>query len=501
MSKTVNDQPTLFAHLKSFCQLPALATIVVPLLIIAGGAGTEIYIGHHFYLGVIFLMVGVVLFIWTNHLFHIRGKGTLAPWNPTRVFVAEGIYRYVRNPMISAVFLVLIGEAFILRCVAIFLWALIFILLNFVYIPTWEEPGLVERFGEEYERYLCQVPPWFPRLSPYGKTNTEKFRLLKGLRSCGFTLFVLIALLHLFGALFQQYCLHRDAEIFPPAGRLYDVGGHKLHAHIQGSGGPIVVFDAGMGSTSLDWGLIQKHVSKRTTTLVYDRAGLGWSEAGPSPRNSIAIAQELKKLLDVSKLSGPYVLVGHSYGSYNVRTFQRLFPKLVCGIVLVDGSLELAPEISDPHSSKVFRFFEAMAHFGFVRAALTIHQPKITSQHYRLGLERMAAWRACYARPDAHRAFALESLAFRESGAFLAKGKRDLGDLPLAVVSASPPGIKPEIMKLKSAQANLSSAGRHFVSTGSGHYVQLEDPDLVKRAIDYVLDTTNLGVHTKDVYH
>ena len=488
MSDTASAKPDLLAHIKSFCQLPALAAIGVPVLLVVSGAGIEVYLGHHLYLGTICLLTGLVIFIWTNYLFHDRGKGTLAPWNPTSVFVADGIYRFVRNPMISAVFLVLVGEALVLRCAAIFLWALVFILANFIYIPTLEEPGLVERFGDEYERYRENVPPWWPRLRPYDDKKVGEKPLRKRLRYCLFATFVCVVLVHLMGAAVQYYCAVRDAKRYPPAGKKYSVGGHKLHAHVLGQGRPVVVFDAGMGSTSLDWGLLHERVAARTTALVYDRAGLGWSEAGPAPRNSTVIASELNKLLIATKLPGPYVLVGHSYGSYNVRTFQRHFPKSVCGVVLVDGSLEMANIRSDPHSSHLFRFFEAMAHFGFVRAGLAVHQPVITSQHYRLGAKRMAAWRASYSLPSAHRAFALESLAFSESGDYLRKGERRLGNIPLAVVSAAPPGVSPALMKLKSEQVELSSVSSHFISTGSGHYVHLEDPELVLQGINFVLD-------------
>ena len=484
---TSKEGPTFVAHLKSFCQLPALATVGIPLLLLAGGASSEVIWGHHLYFGLFFMVLGVGLFVWTNLLFHRRGKGTLAPWNPTKIFVAEGIYCYIRNPMISGVFLVLIGEALILRCVPIFLWALVFILTNFVYIPTWEEPDLVDRFGDEYVDYRRHVPPWFPRVSPYS-TATEGEQQHRRLRLIGFFVFVCWALVHLGGAAIQTYCVAKDKERFPPPGRLYNIDGTRLHGHVLGQGSPVVVFDAGMGSTCLDWGLVHERVAARTTALVYDRAGLGWSDPGLPPRNSSEIAKELRKLLVATKLPGPYILVGHSYGSYNVRTFQRHFPEQVSGLVLVDGSLELAKVRPDPHRSSLFRFFEAVAHFGFVRLGLLLHQPVITSQHYRLGPKRMAAWRACYSQPAAHRTFALESLAFRDSGIYLANGNRGLGDLPLAVVSAEPTGISSELMRIKSEQVELSSVGRHYVATGSGHYVHIEEPELVVEAIDYVVN-------------
>ena len=101
----------------------------------------------------------------TIRLFVTVGKGTLAPWEPTHKLVVQGVYRHVRNPMISGVILVLLGESVLTASLPLFCWFLVFAVINATYIPLLEEPGLVNRFGEEYLTYKGNVPRWVPRLT------------------------------------------------------------------------------------------------------------------------------------------------------------------------------------------------------------------------------------------------------------------------------------------------------------------------------------------------
>jgi protein-S-isoprenylcysteine O-methyltransferase Ste14 len=92
------------------------------------------------------------------------GKGTLAPWNPTQNLVIEGPYKYVRNPMISGVFFILISEALFFSSANILLWAVLFFLINTVYFILKEEPDLEKRFGDAYRQYKKDVPRWLPKM-------------------------------------------------------------------------------------------------------------------------------------------------------------------------------------------------------------------------------------------------------------------------------------------------------------------------------------------------
>jgi len=143
-------------HLRAIVLLPALATIVVPSLIIwfAGprhaGWGLSLPLAIVVVaLGATLVMAGLALLTWTNVLFQTEGSGTLAPWDATRRLVARGVYRHARNPMITGVSWILLGEVALLPSPFIPVWAALFIVLNAFYIPLVEEPDLERRFGDD----------------------------------------------------------------------------------------------------------------------------------------------------------------------------------------------------------------------------------------------------------------------------------------------------------------------------------------------------------------
>jgi protein-S-isoprenylcysteine O-methyltransferase Ste14 len=126
-----------------------------PLSVLAALAGTSL------------IVIGVALWLETVALFARVGRGTLAPWDPTSKLVVQGPYRRVRNPMISAVGFVLLGEAAALGSPSILVELAIFALVNAIYIPLAEEPGLERRFGDQYKEYRRAVPRWIPRRRPW----------------------------------------------------------------------------------------------------------------------------------------------------------------------------------------------------------------------------------------------------------------------------------------------------------------------------------------------
>ena len=110
------------------------------------------------------LALGLALIARTVALFVRVGRGTLAPWDPTSKLVVRGPYRYVRNPMITGVLAVLLGEAALFGSLALLAWSAVVFAVNAVYFVHVEEPGLRRRFGAEYEVYAASVPRWIPGL-------------------------------------------------------------------------------------------------------------------------------------------------------------------------------------------------------------------------------------------------------------------------------------------------------------------------------------------------
>jgi protein-S-isoprenylcysteine O-methyltransferase Ste14 len=112
--------------------------------------------------GAALLVGGATLVAHSIWLFVRLGRGTLAPWDPTRELVSVGAYRFIRNPMKGGLFLVLAGEALLTRSPTLAVWFVCFLLVNVLYIRLHEEPGLRARFGARYREYCARVPRWWP---------------------------------------------------------------------------------------------------------------------------------------------------------------------------------------------------------------------------------------------------------------------------------------------------------------------------------------------------
>jgi protein-S-isoprenylcysteine O-methyltransferase Ste14 len=152
--------------------LPFAVTVIVPAIILAGGGASDwgldgLARAALVVAGVALIAVGLGLFVATVRLFASLGRGTLAPWDPPDRLVVAGPYRYLRHPMIAGVALVLAGEALALGAAGIAIELALFVAINAVYLPLVEEPALIRRFGDDYERYIEQVPRWLPRLPPW----------------------------------------------------------------------------------------------------------------------------------------------------------------------------------------------------------------------------------------------------------------------------------------------------------------------------------------------
>ncbi|HYO84921.1 MAG TPA: alpha/beta hydrolase [Dermatophilaceae bacterium] len=160
-----------------------------------------------------------------------------------------------------------------------------------------------------------------------------------------------------------------DANAYPMAGRLIDVGGRRLHLQCTGSGSPTVVLQPGGGDFSSVMGWIAPAVARDTRVCVYDRAGRGWSESADGPQDATKIATDLHTLLQRAGVPGPYVLAGHSFGGLYVLTYADRYPDEVAGMVLVD-STNPAKE-ADPGKAKAYDggSYDAMGRLSALGAA------------------------------------------------------------------------------------------------------------------------------------
>ena len=271
----------------------------------------------------------------------------------------------------------------------------------------------------------------------------------------------------------------------PAPGTLIDVSGHRLHIHCAGppDSKPVVVFEAGAGAFSQDWTGVQDRLAARFRTCAYDRAGLGWSDPGPAPRTLVQEVFELQDLLQVAKISGPFVLVGQSLGAMNVRLYTQKYGGEVVGIVLVDPA--------DENSMLFMAGAERWMKLRDLARGRKIPPPR-----------RRGPPSTGYNPPD-------DFLGDEAQLLYLSRQKKPqpFGDRPLIVLAAGkrppPPGmtedsyrdIRRAIDQDRVDAAHLSRNSKFVLDANSGHNMQLEDPKAVADAVTEVVEAVRN--HTK----
>lgn len=280
------------------------------------------------------------------------------------------------------------------------------------------------------------------------------------------------------GATYQSVAARRDLARTPPPGRLIDIGGHRLHLWCEGSGAPSVILETGLGGSSADWGFVQPAVSRFTQVCSYDRAGMGYSDQGPSPRTVRRIANELIQLIDRAHITGPVVVVGASIGGLIVRVVASEQGERVAGVVLVDAS----HEGQDMEVPRIAPFVPLLSSLGVFRLLGVTFGPPLDSlapavQPFAL----VAAFRAA-----GYQAAVDEISHLRQSAAEVKATRRQLS-MPLIVVAAGH-GADATWLRLQRDQVALSQRGCQIMAEQSGHAVALSQPKVVVHAIRQVVD-------------
>jgi pimeloyl-ACP methyl ester carboxylesterase len=315
------------------------------------------------------------------------------------------------------------------------------------------------------------------------------------------------------GAAYQLFGLARDSRAFPPPGRMLDVGGYRLHLIESGQGNIVVVFEAGISASCLNWTRVRTDVSQFARAYAYDRASLGWSDRASTPRIASTIVNELYTLLAAAEVPVPFILVGHSFGGLLASGYAAKYPDRVAGLILLDP---LAPsEWANPSESrarmlqrgvKLSRRGAMLARIGLVRFALALLSrgarrvpkaiAKLTSggesvisrlvgEVQKMPPEVWPMVRAHWCHPKSFEGMAdyLESLpASSAEAAALALPC----SIPVTVLSAK--HSTPAQLAERDQMALHSLHGRHIVAADSGHWVHLDQPELVVQAIRDMVD-------------
>ncbi|MEO0802958.1 MAG: alpha/beta hydrolase [Cyanobacteria bacterium J06642_2] len=292
----------------------------------------------------------------------------------------------------------------------------------------------------------------------------------------------------------------------PPPGQRLDVGGYCLHYSVLGSGGPTIVLDHSLGG--VEGYVLFESLAQRSRVVIYDRAGYGWSDLGPHPRTSDRVVTELDALLTGAGIEPPYLLVGDSFGSYNVRLYAHRFPEKVVGLVLTDG-LHESGMLQMPLSLQLVKWFFVsgfgMALLGSALGLVRLLEicrvfELVKPELRRFPREALAPVKRSFVRPKHWLTMAQELLGLDASGrqVSIADG---FGDLPIVSIKAEAffrPSIWTLGMKLGPADrlrdrmhvalSKLSSRCESMSADASGHFVWVDRPDVILKAVDRVLE-------------
>jgi pimeloyl-ACP methyl ester carboxylesterase len=300
-------------------------------------------------------------------------------------------------------------------------------------------------------------------------------------------------------------------DVYAAPQTLVDIGGgRRINVHRTGTGSPTVILAPGLGGTTLSWAGTQRRLSALTEVIAYDRAGFGFSDPGPLPRTADAIHSDLRAMIKALDLRPPYILAGHSAGSYDVRMYASRYPDEVAGLVLVDPSSEEQTERFRV-ASEDFDKLNVMAAAMYRRCGEAAAAGKLKRDNpeyadcFALGYPDLSepltnAYKNMRLAPGLWQAWESEMASFgSESVPQMRAVRRPLGDIPLIVLTAKNiqmgPVKLPDDMDTKlrtiwfalhADLASLSTKGdRRMIE--SGHNIQVEHPQLVADAIAEVV--------------
>lgn len=320
-------------------------------------------------------------------------------------------------------------------------------------------------------------------------------RVLRIALKTGIGIAAVLVILSIAGATWNFLATRHDRNANPPPGHLHEVNGHAIHLYCTGEGSPVVILESGRGDDFTIWGKVQPALSRVTRTCSYDRAGFGWSDPQAGARDGLHIADQLHALLFKAGITTPVVLVGHSIGGIYSRIYASRFPQGVAGLVLVDATTTnplpypTFASAMDQHSN---------AEFMFVKATVALGVARLMGQCDAVpeGLESYAGWikgSACdYPQLDEY------VREYRGTEDSIKQGAKTgpFGNLPILVLSQDPKWPIPDFLakrvtpkdwlwastahyKEQAAYLRLSKNSRHVIATGSGHYIQIERPDVL----------------------
>jgi pimeloyl-ACP methyl ester carboxylesterase len=309
-----------------------------------------------------------------------------------------------------------------------------------------------------------------------------------------------VVVLLLSGALYQAVATAMDVRSYPPPGQMVDIGGYRLHLYCLGEnrpGSPTVILEQGLGGTTAAWARVQPQVAQSTRVCAYDRAGIGWSDPGPAPRDALSMAGELHSLLQAAAVPGPYVLVGWSFGGLVIRVYAGHYPDEVAGLVLLDSSHPDQWTRSDEGKAqyeslaRIYTVAPWLARIGVMRVRELFQPGSGLPAPFDQALKASsAATKDLDTQSAEFLAFPATTVQVHDSGM--------PGDLPLFVLSATAHGMSPAQEQMwqewQEELASLSPNSVHQVVDGADHADVWRNPDTVKVSIAAILRVVQAAV-------
>ena len=301
--------------------------------------------------------------------------------------------------------------------------------------------------------------------------------------------------------------VHPEWEFYAHPQRLVDVGGRKLNVYCIGKGSPTVILDGGLGSDITEWRFVQAAIARTTEVCSYDRAGNGFSDPAPLPRDAKALAADLSALLRAARIDGPYIVVGQSLAGLHIRLFADEHPDDVAGMVLVDPSFE--HQLQRYEAAIPSYRVGAEQQVATFRSCITILKngtPSMGSDGYRDCIgdytqtdlpPNVVKSEIARTDSDTYRMALSELAGLNGASADQVEASRhSYGDMPLIVLSSDmPPRSDADTRtrmhiwyEMHEKIARLSTRGEHRIVPGSSHHIQESKPDAVVAAISQVIN-------------
>lgn len=307
--------------------------------------------------------------------------------------------------------------------------------------------------------------------------------------------------LALVGGIYQTRAVQRDRRNFPPAGILSDAGGFKLHLLVRGerTNKPTIILEGGMASFAVNWHWVQTELAKETRVIAYDRAGFGWSDVSPNPRDAQHCARELHTALKNAGIHGPYVLAGWSFGGLAVRAFADLFADEAVGLTLVDAShpdqwLHMPVPNAERLMARMMNLQGALCRFGYGRIATGAGKLLSEGLPERCRQEIIAwcALRNCYITE------AQQAMLWNDASRPQVNQAKPPGHLPVYVLSVSEQALYGEALtRLQEDLTTLSSNTTRTIVQGATHESLVANPEYaaqVVEAIRQVIESVETGM-------